>query len=90
MKRARPIENRALNGRMGEPPKVSATQDYSFMEPFVSAAEIARYLSLSPRTVAKMARDGRLPAHRISGSKRKTWRFLISEVAALITSGVQE
>jgi excisionase family DNA binding protein len=60
------------------------------MEPFVSAIEVAKYLSLSPRTVAKMAREGRLPAHRISGSERKTWRFLISEVAAFVASGMQQ
>jgi excisionase family DNA binding protein len=60
------------------------------MEPFVSAIEVAKYLGLSPRTVAKMAREGRLPAHRISGSKRKTWRFLISEVSAFVASGMQQ
>jgi excisionase family DNA binding protein len=60
------------------------------MEPFVSAIEVAKYLDLSPRTVAKMAREGRLPAHRISGSKRKTWRFLISEVSAFLASGMQQ
>jgi excisionase family DNA binding protein len=56
------------------------------MESFVTAAEVARYLSLSPRTVAKMAREGRLPAHRISGSERKTWRFKLSEVEAYLAS----
>ena len=60
------------------------------MESFVTATEIAKYLSLSPRTVAKMAREGRLPAHRISGSERKTWRFLISEVAAFVASGMRQ
>ena len=59
------------------------------MESFVSAAEVAKFLRLSPRTVAKMARDGRLPAHRVSGSKRKTRRFLISEIAAFVTSGMR-
>jgi excisionase family DNA binding protein len=60
------------------------------MESFVTATEIAKYLSLSPRTVAKMAREGLLPAHRISGSERKTWRFLISEVAAFVASGIRK
>jgi excisionase family DNA binding protein len=65
------------------------TVDSPTMESFVTAAEVAKYLSLSPRTVAKMAREGRLPAHRISGSERKTWRFRISEVAAFVSSGMQ-
>jgi excisionase family DNA binding protein len=60
------------------------------MEPYVPANEVAKFLNLSPRTVAKMAREGRLPAHRISGSERKTWRFPISEVAAFVGSGASE
>jgi excisionase family DNA binding protein len=60
------------------------------MEPFVSASEVAKFLRLSLRAVAKMARDGRLPAHRISGSKRKTWRFLISEVASCVETRMQQ
>jgi excisionase family DNA binding protein len=50
------------------------------MEPFVSATEVAKYLSISPRTVAKMAREGRIPAHPVSGSARRTWRFKLSEI----------
>jgi excisionase family DNA binding protein len=50
------------------------------MESFVTAAEVARYLSLSPRTIAKMARDGRIPGHSVSGTARRTWRFKLSEV----------
>jgi excisionase family DNA binding protein len=50
------------------------------MESFVTAAEVAKYLSLSPRTVAKMARERRIPAHPISGTARRTWRFKLSEV----------
>jgi len=68
----------------------TASDHEHFMESFVTATEIAKYLSISPRTVAKMAREGRLPAHRISGSKRKTWRFLVSEVAAFVASGIQK
>jgi integrase len=59
-------------------------------EPFVSASEVAGFLGLSPRTVTKMAREERLPAHLISGSERKTWRFLISEVGAFLASGNRE
>jgi excisionase family DNA binding protein len=62
-------------------------QHEHLVESFVSATEIAKYLNISPRTVAKMAREGRLPAHRISGSKRKTWRFRISEITEFVISG---
>jgi excisionase family DNA binding protein len=55
-----------------------------FIEPFVSASEVAKFLKLSPRSVAKMARDGRLPAYRISGSERMTWRFRLSEIVTYL------
>jgi excisionase family DNA binding protein len=50
------------------------------MESYVSANEVAKFLNLSPRTIAKMAREGRIPAHPVSGSARHTWRFKLSEV----------
>jgi excisionase family DNA binding protein len=56
------------------------------MEPFVSAAEVAKYLSLSPRTIAKMAREGRIPAHPVSGSVRRTWRFKLSEISLALAA----
>jgi excisionase family DNA binding protein len=59
------------------------------MEPFVSTAEVAKYLSLSPRTVAKMAREGHIPAHPVSGSARRTWRFKLSEVEASLALASQ-
>jgi len=56
------------------------------MEPFVSAQEVAKFLNLSPRTVAKMAREGRIPAHPVSGSARRTWRFKLSEIEGAFAS----
>jgi excisionase family DNA binding protein len=56
------------------------------MEAFVAAKEIAQFLGMSPRTVAKMAREGRIPAHPVSGSARRTWRFKLSEVNASLAS----
>lgn len=53
-------------------------------EPFVSASEVADFLCLSPRTVTKMAREGRIPAHPVSGSARRTWRFKLSEVEGFL------
>jgi excisionase family DNA binding protein len=50
------------------------------MEPYVSVSQIAQFLGLAPRTVARMAREGRIPAHPVSGTARRTWRFKLSEV----------
>ena len=49
-------------------------------EPFVSVKEVAQFLRMAPRTIARMAREGRIPAHPISGTARRTWRFRLSEV----------
>jgi excisionase family DNA binding protein len=59
------------------------------MEPFVTAREVAQFLEMSPRTVAKMAREGRIPAHPVSGSARRTWRFKLSEVEASLALASQ-
>jgi excisionase family DNA binding protein len=56
------------------------------MEPFVTTAAVAKFLGLSRRTVAKMAREGRIPAHPVSGTARRTWRFKLSEVEVSLVS----
>jgi excisionase family DNA binding protein len=50
------------------------------MEPFLTSDEVAQRLGMAPRTIARWAREGHLPAHPISGTSRRTWRFLWSEV----------
>lgn len=51
-------------------------------EPLVTADEAARHLSISRRHLLDLARDGRIPAHAVSGSSRKQWRFKLSELSA--------
>ena len=51
---------------------------------WLTATESARYLKVKPRTVLKWAKEGRIPAHPLSGSKRVTWRFLKSELDAML------
>ena len=41
-------------------------------EPFVTADETAKYLSLKRRQVLELARAGDLPAHPITKGKRRT------------------
>jgi excisionase family DNA binding protein len=47
---------------------------------WITAIEAAHYLKVKPRTVLKWAKEGRIPGHPLSGSKRITWRFLKSEL----------
>lgn len=56
------------------------------MEPFVTTTEVAKFLGLCRRTVAKMAREGRIAAHPVSGTARRTWRFKLSEVEVSLAS----
>jgi excisionase family DNA binding protein len=51
---------------------------------WLTAKEAAEYLRVQPRTVLKWAKEGRIPAHPLSGSKRITWRFLKGELDAML------
>jgi hypothetical protein len=53
-------------------------------EPFVDSAAVAAHIGMSSRTVAKKAREGRIPAHSLSGTIRRTWGFKLSEIDAFI------
>ncbi len=48
------------------------------LPPVLSTEEVAELLRLNARTVLAMARDGRLPAHRLPGSRKV--QYLASEV----------
>jgi excisionase family DNA binding protein len=58
-------------------------------EPFVTPEEAAAFLRMSPITIKKMAREGKLPAHPIGEGPRKRWRFRISELASHMSSRVK-
>jgi hypothetical protein len=49
-------------------------------EPFVDAAAGAEFLKINPRTLQRLARQQRVPAYPLGSGRRKTWRFLLSEL----------
>lgn len=51
---------------------------------WLTAAEAAQYLRVKTRTILKWAKQGRIPGHPLSGSKRITWRFLKTELDAML------
>ena len=53
---------------------------------WLTAHELANYVKVKPRTILKWAKEGRIPAHPLSGSQRITWRFLKAEVDGMLTS----
>lgn len=46
----------------------------------MTACEAAAYLRVAHRTVLFWAKTGRIPAHKLSGAQRVTWRFRADEL----------
>jgi hypothetical protein len=60
-------------------------------EHFVDAEAASAFLSITRRQLLAMARNGAVPAYPSSlGSRRKQWRFRLSELATAITEGLKE
>jgi excisionase family DNA binding protein len=51
---------------------------------WLTVTEAAQYLKVKPRTLGLWARQGKVPAHPLSGTYRKVWRFLKSELDAML------
>ena len=49
-------------------------------EPYIDPHEGARFLSISAKTLTRLARKGLIPAHSIGDGSRRRWRFLRSEL----------
>jgi excisionase family DNA binding protein len=54
------------------------------MNEWLTATEAAQYLKVKPRTLLLWARQGKVPAHRLSGVRRAVWRFLKDELDAML------
>lgn len=50
------------------------------MSEWLTAKEAATYLKVAHRTILEWAKEGRIPAHRLSGTARVTWRFRAVEL----------
>ena len=53
---------------------------------WLTAAEAAQYLRVAHRTILGWAKSGKIPAHRLSGTRRCTWRFRADELDGAITA----
>jgi excisionase family DNA binding protein len=54
---------------------------------WLTAKEAATYLKVRARTLLLWARQGKVPAHKLSGNQRCVWRFSRPELdAVLLTS----
>lgn len=52
--------------------------------PWLDTNEAAAYLKVKRRTLLQWVRDGKLPAHKLSGLQRHVWRFLRPELDAML------
>jgi len=55
-------------------------------ERFVDADEAGKFLSLNRRRILELARARKLPGHPIGDGARRVWRFVLSELAAAVSS----
>jgi excisionase family DNA binding protein len=55
----------------------------AFSQDWMTAREAAAYLKVKHRTVCRWAKQGKIPAHPLSGSVRRTWRFSRRELDAM-------
>ena len=62
-------------------------QELGFELP-MKTEEAAAYVGYHQKTVERMARMGEIPAHPVSGVRRKTWKFFPSELDAWLRSKV--
>jgi excisionase family DNA binding protein len=53
---------------------------------WLTMTEAAAYLKVRPRTLASWVRQGKAPAHKLSGTKRRVWRFLRSELDGMLSA----
>lgn len=51
---------------------------------WLTAREAAHYLNVKRRTLLLWVRQGKIPAHRLSGVRRCVWRFLRAELDAML------
>jgi len=54
---------------------------------WMTAREAAAHLRVAHRTILLWAKTGRIPAHRLSGAQRVTWRFRADELDAFVGNG---
>lgn len=51
---------------------------------WMTATEAAEHLRIATRTVLRWAKLGTIPAHRLSGCARITYRFSVAELDAFL------
>jgi predicted site-specific integrase-resolvase len=58
-------------------------------EPFLSTSHVTDLLHISPKTIARWAKDGRLPYQRTLSGHRRYPEQVIRQLAASLAQGVR-
>jgi excisionase family DNA binding protein len=58
-------------------------------EPYVSPEDAAAFLKINRLKIIRMARSGAVPAHPIGTTKRRQWRFRLSELDRYMQGDVE-
>jgi excisionase family DNA binding protein len=58
-------------------------------EPFLHTSQVADLLHVSPKTIARWAKDGRLPYQRTLGGHRRDPEPAIRQLATSLAQGVR-
>ena len=53
-------------------------------EEWLTTEEAAAYLKTEPRSLLRWVREGRVPAYKLSGTKRHVYRFLARDLDAAL------
>jgi excisionase family DNA binding protein len=56
------------------------------MSEWLTSKEASAYLRIRPATLLLWARQGKIPAHQLSGCRRHVWRFKREELDAALTA----
>lgn len=51
---------------------------------WLTSSEAAQHLKVKRRTLLQWVREGKVPAHKLSGTKRHVWRFLKHELDGML------
>ena len=72
---------------MDRPSTVKTEEEYRPYQRWIATAEAARKLKVSPKTVARWAKEGKLEYQSTLGGHRRYKRVYIDEMAARLTRG---
>src|SRR5262249_29120717 len=77
------FENSLRGISMSTQPGPLSTAFPPSVEPYVDSKRAAEFLAFDSKTVQRLAREGKIPAHPVLGgsrSLRRTWRYKLSEL----------